>query len=226
MRIIDKNTDFYDFYQNIYKDDALTFDRRDSFVLTKEMVCDAIHLYSYNWSWKEKKYKYDTTYLLLQICNTYWLFTLEVTEVNNSIYTDSKPTNYSIKLITKWRNSNKSRKLCSVDIVRFYYSRFYKDNNKNVENFINRINTNDYKNIHTFNHHIIYNGDIKIEKHIPLLKACGITECVDPLDIYLAFEEYFSLEKTASERREPIGTTDIDKVESHGFDKKTSFRGK
>lgn len=27
MRIIDKNTDFYDFYQNIYRDDSVTFDR-------------------------------------------------------------------------------------------------------------------------------------------------------------------------------------------------------
>ena len=43
---------------------------------------------------------------------------------------------------------------------------------------------------------------------------------------YPDFEEYFALEKSSTERREPLGTTDIDKIESHGFDKKTSFRGK
>jgi len=32
------------------------------------------------------------------------------------------------------------------------------------------------------------------------------------------------LEKTASERRESIGLTDIEKIENHGFDKKVSFR--
>jgi hypothetical protein len=54
----------------------------------------------------------------------------------------------------------------------------------------------------------------------------GIVNCVDAHQIYLAFEEYFALEKSSTERREPLGTTDIDKIESHGFDKKTSFRGK
>ncbi len=31
MRIIDKNTDFYDCCQNMYRDNSLTFDRTDSF---------------------------------------------------------------------------------------------------------------------------------------------------------------------------------------------------
>ena len=76
------------------------------------------------------------------------------------------------------------------------------------------------------NYHRIQIGQEYIERHIPLLKACGVANCIDAHDVYLALEEYFSLEKSASERREPIGTTDIDKIESHGFDKKVSFRGK
>ena len=27
-------------------------------------------------------------------------------------------------------------------------------------------------------------------------------------------------------KRDPVGTTDVDRLESHGFDRKTSFRGK
>ena len=42
MRIIDKNTDFYDFYQDVYRDDTFTFDRRDSYILSKEMICNKI----------------------------------------------------------------------------------------------------------------------------------------------------------------------------------------
>ena len=79
----------------------------------------------------------------------------------------------------------------------------------------------------SFNKHIIYHGnDEKVEKHIPLLKACGIAGLIDALDVFLSFEEYFSLEKTASERRDPIGSTNDDKITSHGFDTKISFRGK
>ena len=54
MRIIDKNTDFYDFYQNLYPDKTFTFDRRDSYLLTKDIMCDHLFVDKY-WSWKEKR---------------------------------------------------------------------------------------------------------------------------------------------------------------------------
>ena len=88
------------------------------------------------------------------------------------------------------------------------------------------INTKDYKILKSINEYTICIGNDKFKKHIPLLKASGLANCIDPLDVFLAFEEYFSLEKTSSERRDPIGTTDINKIESHGFDVKSSFRGK
>ena len=65
-----------------------------------------------------------------------------------------------------------------------------------------------------------------MEKHIPLFKACGIADYIDPLDMFLTFEEYFSLEKSSIEKTESVGLTDIEKVGNHGFDTKTSFRGK
>ena len=40
MRIIDNNTDYYDWLQNVYPDDSLVFDRRDSFLVTKEIFCN------------------------------------------------------------------------------------------------------------------------------------------------------------------------------------------
>jgi hypothetical protein len=46
------------------------------------------------------------------------------------------------------------------------------------------------------------------------------------LDIYNAFEEYFSLERTSTERTESVGLTDKEKITNHGFDTKISFRGK
>jgi len=224
MRIIDKNTDFYDYYQNIYKDDTFVFDRRDSFLLTKEMLCNYLYINKY-YSWILRQYKYNPFYfMLLQICNTFWLFVIEVTEIDNY----DKAKKYNIELLCQWKNYNKSRKLCELSIIDFYhYTRDDKDYiYNNINTFITAVNTNNYKLKKIIDEQTIYNGNEKIKKHIPLLKACGIANCIDAHDVYLAFEEYFSLEKSSTERREPIGTTDIDKIESHGFDKKISFRGK
>lgn len=64
------------------------------------------------------------------------------------------------------------------------------------------------------------------EKTIPLLIASGYKDCIDPLDIYNSFEEYFSLEMSSTERTESVGLTDKEKITNHGFDVKSSFRGK
>lgn len=59
---------------------------------------------------------------------------------------------------------------------------------------------------------------------MPILKACGIAELVDPVSVFCAIEEHFSMEKAASETTEAKGITNEDKVIMHGFDVKTSFR--
>lgn len=205
MRIIDKNTDFYDFYQNIYVDKTLTFDRRDSFVLTKELMCDGLSYLGWHKDWdfkKGRKVGNPYVFIILQICNNFWRFKVELTKLEND-----KVLEYELTLIEAWRDFDKPRALCKIEVIDKYY--------------------NGWKAVRTFDKHLVWYGDgHKEEKHIPLLKASGLAEFLDAHEVYLAFEEYFSLEKTESERREPIGTTDIDKIESHGFDKKTSFRGK
>jgi hypothetical protein len=60
----------------------------------------------------------------------------------------------------------------------------------------------------------------------PILKDAGFSSCVDALDIFLAIEEYFSLEKQDAERTESVRLTNNEKIENHGFDTKISFRGK
>ena len=223
MRIIDVNTDYYDYLQNIYRDNSLVFDRRDSFVLTKKFLCECLKI---NNAWLSKDYSYKN-YLLLQICNSFWLFSVDIIK-----FDDYCPTDYQIELLRSWKNYDKARKLISLDVIYFGFIPGYyelKDPEKMLDSQIQAIDTNNYRIWKSINRFFIYPGNDpnrKIEKHIPLLKACGIAEWIDPLDVYLSFEEYFSLEKSSSERREPIGNTDIDKIESHGFDVKTSFRGK
>ena len=236
MRIIDKNTDFYDYLQNIYSDNTFTFDRTDSFVLTKDIMCRHLYVNKPYSSYPKKNRRYYN-FVLLQICNTFWLFLVEITKIDT--YYLAK--DYDIELLATWRNYSKPRTLCALDVIKFgyqiggqiaagrgFWSEGYDGDKirKKTDILVKAIDTNDFEVKKHIDKHIIYCGNEKIEKHIPLLKACGIAGLIDPMDVYLAFEEYFSLEKTASERRDPVGTTDKDRVESHGFDTKTSFRGK
>lgn len=231
LRIIDKNRDFYDYLQNVYRDDSVTFDRTDSFLLTKEMVCD--RLYGVNvrsrWSsWRDN----PNYFVLLQVCNTFWLLLLKVKRWKDGCVIAEHPIDYTVELLTSWKNYNKERKLISVDIVSFtpevtrlFYSRTLIE--ESLHRLIQAININDFRVEDSINKTTIYKGDgTKDEKHIPILKACGIGSCIDPLGIYLSFDEYFSLEKSSSERTSSLGITDNEKIENHGFDIKTSFRGK
>lgn len=64
-----------------------------------------------------------------------------------------------------------------------------------------------------------------IVRSIPILAPSGMAGLIDPMEIYLSFEEYFSTEKSKLERTESTGLTDIDRIINHGFDIKSSFRG-
>lgn len=235
MRILDKNTDFYDYLQNVYPDSTFTFDRTDSFVLTKKLMCEYLSVRRANIRIAKKDRKYHD-FVLLQICNTFWLFLVEITKMDDY----DRAEDYTIELLETWRNYDKKRVLCSLDVIEFGYgimgqlSAGYWFDGYDPEKIrekrsvlVQAVDTNDYRLKSSINKHIIYHGnDEKVEKHIPLLKACGIAGLIDALDVFLSFEEYFSLEKTASERRDPIGSTNDDKITSHGFDTKISFRGK
>lgn len=236
MRIIDKNTDFYDFYQNIYRDNSVTFDRTDSFLLTKEIMCD--HLDSRRYRFLNETERLN--FVLLQVCNSFWLFLAEITAENDY----RRPTDYKIELLKNWKCYDKERRMISLDVINFgiaAYRLIQQERHWNLydkEKIINRVNTlaelidqNDFEIRSSIDCHTICKSGkrdeiITIDKHIPLLKACGIAELIDPLEIYLAFEEYFSLEKSSAERTESNGLTNDEKIGNHGFDLKKSFRGK
>lgn len=236
MRIIDKNTDFYDYWQSVYRDSSVTFDRTDSFLLTKEIMCKHLHISRYRFT-KECEL---LNFVLLQIGNVFWLFLAEVTKSTDY----GVPTDYKIELLKTWKNYDKPRCPIKLDVIRFGYAvqnAIYQDRHWNLydkgkiirraDTLAKAIDQNDFDVLSSINKHTIYKSgrdynSIPIEKHIPLLKACGIADCVDPLEVFLAFEEYFSLEKSATERTESVGLTDEEKIGNHGFDLKTSFRSK
>lgn len=225
MRIIDKQHDFYDYLQD--PTDTLVFDRRDSFLLTKE---DIIHTFRYN-SVRRDCNKYY--FCLLQCGATFWLFNIIPIFKKNTFYSD-KVVDYSIDFLDTWKNYNKPNKLLTIDIISFFSVYNYKQEDihseKIKENLKAAINHNDYKHISSLDKSTkrvdYHNQAQKQELTKPLLKACGIGNLIDPLEIFNAIEEYFSIEKTKAETTEPKGITNNDKIIMHGFDIKTSFRGK
>lgn len=126
-----------------------------------------------------------------------------------------------------WKNYNVPIELIRLSHIRFSYYITDKDNiNKKIE----AIKVNDFETLHVFNKFTIirshgWNSDHD-ECHIPILQNIGIASEVNPLDIYLAFEEYFATQITNNERTESTGLTNKEKIENHGFDTKVSFRGK
>ena len=229
MRIIDKNYDYYDYLQS--SDDRIVFDRRNSFLLTKGMVMDNIEYSRYNW---DSKYRF----ILLQCGATYWLFLLTITGYEKRPCWGRRISDYSLELLTSWKYYDKPRVIIGVCSISFHDTYIFYDHDydasakefsidrikSRLEDLKNKINTNDYD----VDRDLVasFRWSNKKNEDIPLLKACGISQLVDPVDIFHAIEEHFSLEKSESERTEAGGTTNNDKITMHGFDVKTSFRGK
>ena len=150
---------------------------------------------------------------------------------------------YKLTLISNWDNYNRERALIKLDVIEFDWSirwevsdktGFRRDSEIDMDRLkekadilVQAVNTKNYKEMQSLNYYSYFSGDgKKVEKHIPILKACGISNFIAPMEFYMAIDEYFSLEKQASEKTDAEGTTNNDKIVNHGFDTKTSFRGK
>ena len=112
MRIIDKNTDYYDYLQN--SDDPIVFDRRGSYLLTKDRLCEVLVPAYYNSIYtKDRRIqeKHNYKYLLLQCGATFWLILLYDVRYNNY----GRPTEYKMELLTTWKDYTRSRGVLVLD---------------------------------------------------------------------------------------------------------------
>ena len=223
MRIIDKQHDFYDFLQD--PTDTIVFDRRGSFLLTKELFCDGIRF---------QRRHHDSRYrfVLLKCGVTHWLFLVTITVRDR----DDRPVDYDLELLKNWKNYDGSNELVKLSMVSFnmgLWDFMIRDIDpesvrKRVSDLKSAIDQGNYREEHDLGCHTKitdHRGSfVKEVQNLPILKACGIADLVDPMSVFCAIEEHFSMKKTASETTEARGTTDEDKVIMHGFDVKTSFR--
>ena len=223
MRIIDKQHDFYDYLQD--PTDRIVFDRRGSFLLTRETFCEGIQYQRYH---SNSRYRF----VLLQCGVAYWLFLVTITARDSY----DRPVDYDMELLKNWKNYDGPNELIKLSTVSFGIHMWdYRIKDIDPEKARSRVNdlkdTVDHGNCrveHDLGCHTRitdHRGSfIKEIQNIPILKACGIAGLVDPMSVFCAIEEHFSIEKTASETTEARGITDKDKVIMHGFDVKTSFR--
>lgn len=223
MRIIDKQHDFYDYMQD--PTDKIVFDRRGSFLLTRDDFCKGIKFQRYH---NDSQYRF----VLLQCGVAYWLFLVIIKSKDKY----GSPIDYDLKLLEYWKNYDGLNELIKLSVVSFSISMWeYRIHDIDIEKV--KAHLNDLKTaINQGNYRVEYNlgRHTKVTDHkgtfveevqdLPILKACGIADLVEPVNVFCAIEEHFSMEKTSAETTEAKGTTDEDKVIMHGFDVRTSFR--
>ena len=233
MRIIDKQNDYYDYLQD--NEDNLVFDRRGSFVLAKQDILEAITRRLNNF------HKDPDNFMLLQCGATFWLIFVRGLDIKG-VRPDRRVNDYSLKVVNTWKDYSAPPKLLSLRFIdleqswkydiwdRGYSGRYYKiEVNedkliKEAEILKNAIIHKEYRNLGALRDYS-YADDFN-KFGCPILKASGFPNLIDPSEMYHAIDEYFSLMKAAAESTEAKGTTNDDKIRNHGFDTKTSFRGK
>lgn len=72
--------------------------------------------------------------------------------------------------------------------------------------------------------HTRYDGMLEVGVRVPKLTEYGIDKIITPETMYQDIE--YTLTSVLHEDPKPEPITDLDKVKAHGFDTKTSFRGK
>lgn len=226
MRIIDKNRDYYDYLAD--PTDDVVFDRRDSFLITKDYMCEAFR-YS-------RRFSDHSKFILIQVGASFWLLVAHMTKFDSY----DNPTDFILEFIDSWKNYDKPNVLMDINTIMLKHDYFIYDYHthgydmnkvrEELPKIRDMIDKNDFVKLTDLNSAVSTrwnkNDLIRTELTHPILVASGIPNFIPAEDMYYAIEEYFSIEKTNSEKTVADGTTNNDKIRNHGFDTKTSFRGK
>ena len=209
MQILDKNKDFYDFYQNIYIDKTYTFDRRKSVYFHKE-------------DWNDIFYNDERNYIyyVLQVGYSRYLYKITYLSVSTgwTIHLD----NYKVELVKYWKNYDKlvdfefgiveelRRYGYKNDSFRYVHSRYEQ---QSIDSLYNVELKKAY----------LYASRLK-DRSYPILCESGIASCTDSHQLYMDIEEWLSAQKERELRTESKDITDKQKIVNHGFDTRESFR--
>lgn len=213
MQILDKNKDFYDFYQNIYIDKTYTFDRRKSVYFHKEEWNEIFYNDERNYVYYVlqvgySRYLYKITYLCVSKATLYYLHTRHL-------------DNYKVELVKYWKNydnlvdfefgiAEELRNYGYKNDYRYDRSRYEK---QSIDSLYNTKLLKAY----------LYDSRLK-DRSYPILCESGIASCTDSHQLYMDIEEWLSAQKERELRTESKDITDKQKIVNHGFDTRESFR--
>lgn len=203
MRILDKNKDFYDYLQDY--DSDIVFDRRGSHILTRE----ELNVWSLYYRYKSE---FTDKYFLLQIGYTNWLILAKATKIGDGGSGYFTVEDYSLELVEMWKDYNKSvdfkfGEISSKFSIEHLYSKKWE-----YKKFIDDVKLGNFE----------YKNNLA-EKSPIVLSKTKLPSILNAQDIYLAIEEWLSHKKDDVVHD---SMTDKEKIVSHGFDTKSSFRGK
>ncbi len=208
MQILDKNKDFYDFYQNIYIDKTYTFDRRKSVYFHKE-------------DWNEIFYNNERNYIYYVLQVGYSRYLYKITYLGVSTGWIIRLDNYKVELVKYWKNydnlvdfefgiAEELRNYGYKNDYRYDRSRYEK---QSIDSLYNTKLLKAY----------LYDSRLK-DRSYPILCESGIASCTDSHQLYMDIEEWLSAQKERELRIESKDITDKQKIVNHGFDTRESFR--
>lgn len=204
MQILDKNKDFYDFYQNIYIDKTYIFDRRKSVYFHKE-------------DWNDIFFNSERNYIyyVLQVGYSRYLYKITYLGVSTGwiIHLD----NYKVELVKYWKNYDNLADF-EFGIAEELESYGYKNYHPSYEKqSIDSLYNTELKKAY------LYFSRLKGRSY-PILYESGIASCTDSHQLYMDIEEWLSAQKERELRTESKDITDKQKIVNHGFDARESFR--
>lgn len=207
MQILDKNKDFYDFYQNIYIDKTYTFDRRKSVYFHKE-------------DWNEIFYNNERNYIyyVLQVGYSRYLYKITYLDVSKAtVLVPSHLDNYKVELVKYWKNYDNLVDFefgIAEELESYGYKNYHPSYEKqSIDSLYNTELKKPY----------LYASRLK-DKAYPILCESGIASCTDSHQLYMDIEEWLSAQKERELRTESKDITDKQKIVNHGFDTRESFR--
>ena len=207
MQILDKNKDFYDFYQNIYIDKTYTFDRRKSVYFHKEEWNDIFF-----------NSERDYIYYVLQVGYSRYLYKIIYTDISKAtLWVPSYLDNYKVELVKYWKNYDNLVDFefgIKEDLESYGYKNYHPAYEKqNIDSLYNTELKKAY----------LYASRLK-DRSYPILYESGIASCTDSHQLYMDIEEWLSAQKEKELRTESKDITDKQKIVNHGFDTRESFR--
>ena len=238
MKILDKNSDFYDYLSfSELSNDELTFDRRGSLKLTKKDLCvildDNLAYSSYSKSIKGKRgstyIDYNSRYYEIALAAGTNLFIIllsslhyEQIEVNGK--KENVLTDFSARLLCERKNYERD-----LGILNLYLIEGYKRNSRYSQQRYSYAfssgNKGDWAKANLNNATFINMIETAKEERTcyPILLGTGLCDVLSAESVYNGIEEYLFAART-EKNQESKGLNDEGKIINHGFDTKTSFR--